>query len=81
MFPQTENGTNDKRQLPIVFCKREKKTANFRLFAANGNGKRKFVFLGRQTMNGRVSADLPTYEICQPCSALQFSILQCTRAM
>jgi hypothetical protein len=25
---------------------------NFRLLAANGNGKRKFVFLGRQTING-----------------------------
>ncbi len=44
----TENGTNEKRQLPFV--------------AANRNGKlpfvfckrknRKFVFLGRQTING-----------------------------
>jgi hypothetical protein len=25
---------------------------NIRLFAANGNGKRKFVFLGRQPING-----------------------------
>jgi hypothetical protein len=24
---------------------------NFRLFTANGNGKRKFVFLGQQTIN------------------------------
>ncbi len=31
--------SNGKRQLP--------------LFAANGNGKRKFVFLGRQTINGK----------------------------
>jgi hypothetical protein len=28
------------------------KTENFRLFSANGNVKRKFVFLGRQTING-----------------------------
>ncbi len=28
-------------------------TANFRLFGAGGNGKRKFVFLGRQTINGK----------------------------
>ncbi len=27
-------------------------TAKIRLFAANGNGKRKFVFLGRQMING-----------------------------
>ncbi len=26
-------------------------TVNFRLFVANGNGKQKFVFLGRQTIN------------------------------
>jgi hypothetical protein len=29
----------------------EKETANFRLFAANGSGKWKFVFLGWQTIN------------------------------
>jgi hypothetical protein len=27
-------------------------TENFRLFAANGNGKQDFVFLGKQTKNG-----------------------------
>jgi hypothetical protein len=27
-------------------------SANFTLIAANGNGKRRFVFLGRQTING-----------------------------
>jgi hypothetical protein len=27
-------------------------TSNFRLFAAIGNGKRKFVFFGQQTING-----------------------------
>ncbi len=37
-----------KQQLPFVFCKRI--TANLRLFSANG--KWKFVFLGRQTING-----------------------------
>jgi hypothetical protein len=26
-------------------------TANFRLFATKGNGKRKFVFIGQQTIN------------------------------
>jgi hypothetical protein len=30
----------------------ETETANFRLFAANGNGKWNFVFLGWQTING-----------------------------
>ncbi len=34
-----ENGTNRKR--------------NFHLFAANGNGKWKFVFLGQLMMNGK----------------------------
>ncbi len=43
---QTEKETNGKRQLPFVFCKRKSETSNFRLFAANGNVKRKFVFLG-----------------------------------
>jgi hypothetical protein len=42
----TENGN---------FClhaaKRNTETANFRLFAANGNRKRKFVFPGRHTIN------------------------------
>ncbi len=47
---QTEIRTNGKRQLPFMCCKR--KTANFCLFAATGTGKRKFVFLGRQTING-----------------------------
>ncbi len=28
------------------------KTANYRLFAAHGNGKLRFVFLGQQTING-----------------------------
>jgi hypothetical protein len=37
-----------------VYCiyKRETETANFRLFAANGNRKLKFVFLGQQTISG-----------------------------
>jgi hypothetical protein len=45
---QKENGTNRKRQLPFVFCKPEKEIANFRLFAAIRNGKRKFVSLDQQ---------------------------------
>jgi hypothetical protein len=46
-----KNGTNGKRLYPFVCCKRKKETANFRLFAANGNGKRNFVFLVWQTIN------------------------------
>jgi hypothetical protein len=38
-----EDGTNGKRKT---------EPANIRLFAANGNRKGKFVFLGRQTING-----------------------------
>ncbi len=49
---QTENGTDGKRQLPFVCCKRKTETANFCLFAANGNGKWKFVFYGQWTING-----------------------------
>jgi hypothetical protein len=36
----------------FVCCKQKKEMANSCLFAANGNGKRKFVFLSRQTING-----------------------------
>jgi hypothetical protein len=39
---QTENRTN---------VKRKTETPNFRMFAANRNEKRKFDFLGRQTIN------------------------------
>ncbi len=42
---------NGKQQLPF-FRKQKKETANFRLFAAKGNGKRTFIFLGQQTING-----------------------------
>ncbi len=41
-----ENG-----QLPFVSCKWKMEMANFRFCAANWNGKRKFVFLVRQTIN------------------------------
>jgi hypothetical protein len=62
-IPQKENGTNEKRQFPFVFCKRKMERANFRLLAAKGDrktggcflretGKRAVVFLGRQTING-----------------------------
>jgi hypothetical protein len=51
-FRNTENRTNGKRQLPFVCCKREMEMTDFRLFAANGNRKWKFVFLFRQTING-----------------------------
>jgi hypothetical protein len=47
----TKNKTKGKQQLVFVFCKRKKETTNFHLFAANGNGKRKFVFIGWQMIN------------------------------
>ncbi len=48
----TKNVTNGKRKIPFVYCKRKTETANFRSFAANGNGKQMFVVLGLQTING-----------------------------
>jgi hypothetical protein len=39
-----ENGTKGKKQHPLAFCKWKTEMANFRLFAANRNGKRKYVF-------------------------------------
>ncbi len=47
---QTENKNKGKRQLLFVCCKRKTPMANFHLFAVNINGKRKFAFLGRQTI-------------------------------
>ncbi len=44
-----ENRTNRKRNFPFVCCKWKTETANFCLFAAYG--RRKFVFLGQQTIN------------------------------
>jgi hypothetical protein len=38
-------------KVAFVCCKQKTEMANFCLFAANGNGKWKFVFLGRQTTN------------------------------
>ncbi len=52
-IPQIENRANGKQRLPFVCCKRETEMANFRLFATNGNGNRKFVFLGRQNITDR----------------------------
>jgi hypothetical protein len=40
-----------KQRIPFVCCKWKMKMANSRLFAANGNGKQKCVFLGQQTLN------------------------------
>jgi hypothetical protein len=45
------NGTNGKWQFPFVCSKHKAEKAKFCLFTANGNGKQKFVFLGRQTIN------------------------------
>jgi hypothetical protein len=36
----------------VCFLQSEMETANFCLFAANGNRKRMFVFLGWQTIKG-----------------------------
>ncbi len=57
--------------------------AYFRWFAADGNGKRNFVFLGRQTVNGNrlsiiaVSANVPTCA-CTVCTdACMYSMNVC----
>ncbi len=62
-----QNGTNGKWSFPFVSCKWKMETINFHLFAANGNRTLKFVFLGRQTLNGiystiAVSANVPIYQ-------------------
>jgi hypothetical protein len=49
---QTENGTIRKWKLTFVLCKWKTETENFRLFVANGNGKRT-IYLGRQIINGK----------------------------
>jgi hypothetical protein len=67
---QTENGTNRKRGLPFVCCKEKTETVNLRLFAADGNGKRKFLFLGRQmlTSNRRLF-------FLQTCPSMEFQCI------
>jgi hypothetical protein len=62
-----ENGMDAKRQFPFVCCKQKTELANFLLFAANENGKRKFVFIGsankkRYSMIA-VSANVPIYAV------------------
>jgi hypothetical protein len=50
---QAVNGLRKIAWASVFHCyKRKTEAAIFGLFAANGNGKRKFVFLGRQTING-----------------------------
>jgi hypothetical protein len=49
-IPQTENGTKGKRQLPFVILQRENE--NGKLSFVCCKRKLKFVFLGRQTING-----------------------------
>ncbi len=51
MILQKVNGTNSKRQLWYIFWKWNTGATYFCLFAPNENVKRKFVFLGRQTIN------------------------------
>jgi hypothetical protein len=68
-IPQKEKGIHGKWQLPYFFCKRKKETANLRLFAANENGKRTFVFLDWQTINQStiaVLANVPIYTCNKP---------------
>ncbi len=52
IYIYTENKTKGKWQFLFVCCKWETETVNSYLFAANRNGKQKFVFLGWQTVNG-----------------------------
>jgi hypothetical protein len=47
-----ENGNKRKQQLPFVFCKWKIESQTPYLFPANENGKRTFVILFRQTING-----------------------------
>jgi hypothetical protein len=47
---QTETELKEKGNFYLFSCKRKTETANFCLFAANGNGK--FLFLGRQMIKG-----------------------------
>jgi hypothetical protein len=67
-IPQTENGTHGKRQLPFVCCKRKTETAYFHLFAGNGIGKRKFIFLDgiRQMVVSCFSKDAHLCRFCFP---------------
>jgi hypothetical protein len=48
LYKYTESRPNGKLQLLFVCCKRKTKIT----FATNRNGKRRFVFLGQQTING-----------------------------
>ncbi len=52
MYRYIKNGANERWQLLFICCKQTTETANFRLFAANGKRKQKFVSFGRQMING-----------------------------
>jgi hypothetical protein len=52
MFPSPRLQVSGMLQTELTENGNFMETASFRLFAANGNGKRKFVFLGRESMNG-----------------------------
>jgi hypothetical protein len=61
-FPLVPYSVYMKRATSVCLLQRKTETANFRLFAVNGNGKRKFVLVGQQTINGNrqcVSANVP----------------------
>jgi hypothetical protein len=58
----TENGTNG--------------NGNFRLFDANGNGKRKFVLLGRPTINGNLRLLFQ-----QTCPSMLFTDMRTSRTL
>ncbi len=59
-----ENGTHRKRQLSFFCCKCKAETENFHFYYKKENGKQKFVFLGRQTING--SQHLQFQQTCLP---------------
>ncbi len=54
-IPQMKKLTNIKQQLPFVCWRQKMEMANFHLFAANGNGKQKFVFLGWQVTKQKLT--------------------------
>ncbi len=51
--------TNGNLQLLFCSCKWKIEITNFHLFAANGNGKQKFVFLGWQMINSNLLLRFP----------------------
>jgi hypothetical protein len=62
---QTEYGLTENGDFRLFVANRKCKQQTFQLFAANGSGKQKFVFLGRQTINDYrrlLLAKVPIYD-------------------